>query len=73
MADSISGTWQVERWGGKPSHKARVIFLGSEDLARAAYDKAYDKMRDGAVRLFNDKGGLVKRGNACGCSRRRLS
>lgn len=68
-----AGQWRVERWGGKPSHKTRTIFVGNEFLARAHYKDAAFKLRDGTATLRNEKGDLVERTSGCGCSRRRLS
>jgi hypothetical protein len=72
-AMSDNGQWQVERWGGKPSHKTRVIFIGSEFMARAHYKDAAWKLRDGTATLLNSKGEVVERTSGFGCQRRRLS
>jgi hypothetical protein len=53
--------WKVERWGGNPNHKRRVIFLGSEDRAREKYHAVYLALRQGLVELINPEGQIVKR------------
>ena len=54
-------SWTVERWGGNANHKRRVVFIGSENLARERYQKIYTDLRQGIVELFDDEGRSVKR------------
>lgn len=50
------GQWMVTRWGGLDRWPSRVVFLGSEDLARKRYAKEAEKMRQGKVELVNGQG-----------------
>ncbi len=52
--------FQVERWGGQRNKPARVVFIGSEDKARAKYAKIAEALRQGTVRLYDDGGTVVK-------------
>jgi len=53
--------WKVERWGGNQNHKRRVVFIGSEDLARERWEKEHIKLRQGVVELVDDDGKTIKR------------
>lgn len=54
-------TWKVERWGGGAHHKRRVVFLGSEDKARARYYRDAPGVKRGILELVGPSGGTVAR------------
>lgn len=54
-------SWQVERWGGNRNHERRIVFVGSEQLARMWFQRVYEDLRQGIVALINDKGETVER------------
>jgi hypothetical protein len=53
--------WKVERWGGTSRYPRRVVFIGSEDKARAVYAKLYRALRQGTVELIDGKGEVIDR------------
>lgn len=61
MTLDFRGTWQVERDGGNSNHSLRVIFAGSEELARAKFAKLKEALRQGEVRLTDPSGNVVDR------------
>jgi hypothetical protein len=52
--------WKVERHGGASMHKWRQIFTGTEENARYHHAKVSESLRQGAVRLLDPAGNIIK-------------
>jgi hypothetical protein len=57
MSDSEPNVgWRVERHGGRRGDGWRLVYEGEEERARREYEKLYEAMRQGGVRLLQPGG-----------------
>jgi hypothetical protein len=50
----MNEVWKVLSYSGRPKHTYRVSFAGSEELARAHFERAAARLERGAVFLLQD-------------------